>query len=125
MRLQGDLVSFVACTDLDVAEMFYVETLGLRLVSRDEFALALDCEGSLLRVTLVQSKADAGYTVLGWKVGDLNAAVESLRGKGIEFTEYRGVVQDDHAAWRAPDGIRVAWFRDPHGNVLALFEEPG
>lgn len=124
MSLQGELVSFVASTDLDVSEMFYVETLGLTLDSRDEFALALDCNGSLLRVTLVQAKADTGYTVLGWKVGDLNKVVETLRSKGIEFTEYPGMDQDEHAAWRAPDGIRVAWFRDPHGNVLSLFEEP-
>ncbi|MFZ2174368.1 MAG: VOC family protein [Rhodococcus sp. (in: high G+C Gram-positive bacteria)] len=125
MGLQGELVSFVPSTDLDVSSMFYVDTLGLRLLSRDEFALALDGgDGSMLRVTLVQSRADTGYTVLGWKVEDLNGTVDSLRTKGIEFTEYPGMDQDEHAAWRAPDGVRVAWFQDPHGNVLSLFEEP-
>ncbi|MDV7243839.1 MULTISPECIES: VOC family protein [Rhodococcus] len=124
MSFPGELVSFVPSTDLDVSQMFYVDTLGLELDSRDEFALALKCNGSLLRVTLVQSRADTGYTVLGWKVPDLDGVVDSLRTKGISFTEYPGMDQDEHAAWTAPDGIRVAWFRDPHGNVLSLFEYP-
>lgn len=122
MTFPGRIVSFVASTDLDVSQMFYVETLGLRLVRRDEFALELDGGGGPLRVTLVQSKVDPGYTVLGWQVGNLDDAVESLRSKGIEFTEYSGMDQDRHAAWTAPDGLRVAWFRDPHDNVLSLYE---
>lgn len=122
MTFPGRLVSFVASTDLDVSQMFYVDTLGLPQLARDEFALTVDAGTGPLRVTLVQSKADTGYTVLGWEVQDLNAVVDVLRGQGIEFTVYRGLDQDDHAAWTAPDGMRVAWFRDPHSNVLALFE---
>lgn len=122
VSLRGELVSFVASTDLDVSQMFYVDTLGLTLVARDEFALVFDSGGAPLRVTLVQSRVDTGYTVLGWRVDDLNEVVDSLRQRGIEFAEYPGMDQDEHAAWTAPDGVRVAWFRDPHGNVLSLYE---
>ncbi|MFD4369858.1 VOC family protein [Rhodococcus sp. NPDC058521] len=122
MTFPGRLVSFVASTDLDVSAMFYVDTLGLPVLARDEFALTVEAGGGPLRITLVQSKADTGYTVLGWEVPNLDATVDELRGHGIDFTVYRGLDQDEHATWTAPDGMRVAWFRDPHGNVLSLFE---
>ena len=124
MTFPGQLVGFVASTDLDVSQMFYVDTLGLSVSERNQFALILDGGGGAeLRVTLVQSRADTGYTVLGWRVEDMDGVVDSLREKGVEFTRYPGMDQDEHDAWTAPDGLRVVWFRDPHGNVLSLFEK--
>lgn len=124
MTFPGQLVGFVASTDLDVSQMFYVDTLGLSVIERNQFALILDGGGGAeLRVTLVQSRADTGYTVLGWRVEDMDGVVDSLREKGVEFTRYPGMDQDEHDAWTAPDGLRVVWFRDPHGNVLSLFEK--
>ncbi|GAA4485816.1 VOC family protein [Rhodococcus olei] len=125
MTFPGRLVAFVPSTDLDVSSMFYVDTLGLTLRERTPFALVLDGGGGVpLRVTLVQSTSDAGYTVLGWQAEDLDATVDELRAKGVEFVDYLGMDQDDHGAWTAPDGTRIAWFRDPHGNVLSLHQEP-
>ncbi|MEE2035370.1 VOC family protein [Rhodococcus chondri] len=123
MMISGRLVSFVPSTDLDVSEMFYVDTLGFRKLSRDPFALVLDGgDGAPIRVTLVQSRGETGYTALGWRVLDLNETVARMREKGVDFIRYNGMDQDEHDAWQAPDGIRVAWFRDPHGNVLSLME---
>lgn len=123
MTITGQLVSFIPSTDLDVSEMFYVDTLRFRKLSRDPFALVLDGgDGAPVRVTLVQSREETGYTVLGWRVSDLDGTVERLREHGVEFIRYNGMDQDDHDAWTAPDSMRVAWFRDPHGNVLSLLE---
>ncbi|NLU83189.1 VOC family protein [Rhodococcus sp. HNM0569] len=122
MSFPGRIVGFVASTDLDVSRMFYVDVLGLELTERTDFALLLDGGGAPLRVTLVQHKAETGYTVLGWAVDDIDASVAHLEARGIEFTRYRGLGQDDNGVWPAPDGTRVAWFRDPHGNVLSLFQ---
>jgi len=125
MTISGQLVGFVPSTDLDVSEMFYVDTLGFRKIARDHFALVLDGGGGTpVRVTLVQSRADTGYTVLGWQVDDIDAAVDALRDKGVDLVRYKGMDQDDHDVWTAPDGMRVAWFRDPHGNVLSLTQPP-
>ena len=125
MTISGQLVGFVPSTDLDVSEMFYVDTLGFGKIARDHFALVLDGGGGTpVRVTLVQSRADTGYTVLGWQVADLNGTVEALRAKGVDLVRYNGMDQDDHDVWTAPDGLRVAWFRDPHGNVLSLTQPP-
>ncbi|MDH6280618.1 catechol 2,3-dioxygenase-like lactoylglutathione lyase family enzyme [Rhodococcus sp. LBL1] len=125
MAFPGELVAFLASTDLDVSSMFYVDTLGLAVTERTPFALVVDGGGGTeLRITLVQSKVDTGYTVLGWRTKDLSAAVDDLRGKGVEFLRYQGMDQDEYAAWTAPDGTRVAWFHDPHGNVLSLHQPP-
>ncbi|MFM1726020.1 MULTISPECIES: VOC family protein [Rhodococcus] len=125
MAFPGELVAFLASTDLDVSSMFYVDTLGLTVTERTPFALVVDGGGGTeLRITLVQSKADTGYTVLGWRTADLSATVDELRDKGVDFLRYQGMDQDDHAAWTAPDGTRVAWFHDPHGNVLSIHQPP-
>lgn len=51
----------------------------------------------------------------------IRAAIEALRGKGIEFTIYEGFGQDELGVWTSPDGkAKVAWFADPDGNVLSL-----
>ncbi|WP_407444600.1 VOC family protein [Rhodococcus sp. (in: high G+C Gram-positive bacteria)] len=123
MLITGQLVSFVPSTDLDVSEMFYVDTLEFRKLGRDAFVLVIDGGGGApVRITLVQSREETGYTALGWRVPDLDATVERLRDKGVDFTRYNGMDQDEHDAWTAPDGVRVAWFRDPHGNVLSLMQ---
>lgn len=118
------LVAFTASTDLDRAAAFYVDCLGLSLIERTPFALVLDGGGVQLRVSQVEQKAPAPYTVLGWSVDDLDAAVEHLRAGGVVFTRYPGMDQDRHDAWTAPGGSRVAWFTDPDGNVLSLQEPP-
>jgi catechol 2,3-dioxygenase-like lactoylglutathione lyase family enzyme len=118
------LTAFVASTDLDRSAAFYVDTLGLTARDRSPFALVLDGRGATLRVTAVAEKPAAGYTVLGWDVDDLDAAVDELRGRGITFTRYDGMDQDEHDAWTAPSGTRVAWFRDPDANTLSLQQHP-
>lgn len=57
-------------------------------------------------------------------MGDLDAAVEELRGRGVAFTRYPGMEQDGHEAWTAPGGSRGTWFTDPDGNVLSLQKPP-
>jgi catechol 2,3-dioxygenase-like lactoylglutathione lyase family enzyme len=117
------ITAFVATTDLAEAVDFYVDVLGLALLGRDDpFAAVVDGHGAQLRIIVVHEKADASYTVLGWEVPDLHVAVDELRRRGVTFTRYDGMNQDDHDAWSAPDGTRVAWFADPAGNTLSLHQ---
>jgi len=49
------IIAFVAASDPDRARKFYVDTLGLALVSDDKpIALVFDADGTMLRVTIVQ-----------------------------------------------------------------------
>jgi catechol 2,3-dioxygenase-like lactoylglutathione lyase family enzyme len=114
------LTAFVASTDLLRSEEFYVATLGLAREDANPYALVVDGGGTQLRITLVEHKAAAEYTVLGWIVDDINAAVDDLVAKGVSFTVYDGMGQDERGVWAAPDGTRVAWFKDPDGNTLSL-----
>jgi len=120
MLARETLVAFVATTDLDRARDFYEDTLGLALVERASFACVFDAGGAPLRATLVERVGAAPYTVLGWTVRDVAAAIEALAARGVAFLRYDGLEQDDLGVWRSPGGARVAWFRDPDGNVLSV-----
>lgn len=62
------------------------------------------------------------FTVLGWDVDNLVFLIESLVGKGVAFERYDFIVQDDLGIWTSPSGAKVAWFKDPDGNLLSLTE---
>ena len=117
---ENELVAFVATTDLDRAGEFYGGVLGLPLIERNEFACVFDADGTSLRVTKAARVAPAPYTVLGWKVNDIEAAIRELEERGVEFARFEGMDQDEMGVWHAPFGTRVAWFRDPDGNTLSV-----
>ena len=115
-----DLITFVGTADLERATAFYRDVLGLRLVERNEFASVFDVNGTMLRVTTVEEVSPRPYTVLGWAVEDVVAAIGELEERRVAFLRFGGMGQDDRGIWTAPGGVRVAWFRDPDGNVLSL-----
>ena len=123
MLESSELVAFVAATDLRRARAFYEQTLGLPVLEHDDFACVLDAHGTTLRVTAVREVARGGYTVLGWRVTDIVAAVRDLAARGVTFLRYAGMNQDEHGIWTAPSGAQVAWFTDPDGNVLSITQE--
>jgi catechol 2,3-dioxygenase-like lactoylglutathione lyase family enzyme len=121
----ADLVAFIATRDLNAAGVFYGSTLRLPLLDVNGFARVYDANGTQLRVTLVESLAEAPYTVLGWRVEDIAQTIAELRAAGVQFKRYAGMDQDADCVWVAPGGTRVAWFSDPDGNTLSLQQEPG
>lgn len=113
------IMAFVGTRDAGKARAFYGEKLGLRLLNEDNFALEYDSNGTMLRVTRVPDLTPAKFTVLGWRVPDIVAAVKDLQTKGITFERYE-FAQDELGIWTSPSGARVAWFKDPDGNILSL-----
>jgi catechol 2,3-dioxygenase-like lactoylglutathione lyase family enzyme len=118
------LIGFVGTTDLEQAHAFYGGVLGLRRTEASPFANAYDVDGTSVRVTRVERVTTAPYTVLGWRVDDVVAAIEALAARGVAVRRFAGVDQDDDGVWTAPGGARVAWFEDPDGNRLSLSELP-
>ena len=116
----SDLVAFVAATDLSRAREFYEQTLGLPVTGQNDFACVFDANGTMLRVTAAPEVARAGYTVLGWRVSDITAAVRDLAARGVVITRYDVMDQDEDGVWTTPGGEKVAWFADPDGNTLSL-----
>ena len=114
------VVAFVPVTDLERAATFYGSVLGLELVSSVPGVVAVfDAGGTALRVTVVEGHVAAAWTVIGWAVPDIDAALRQLGGNDLEPNSYPGMTGDD-GTWTAPGGDRIAWVNDPDGNVLSL-----
>jgi catechol 2,3-dioxygenase-like lactoylglutathione lyase family enzyme len=114
------ITAFLATTQPARAAAFYTETLGLRLLSEDGFALVFEVDGVELRIQKVEHLAPHAFTSLGWRVADVDATVKALAERGVRFERYPGLEQDPAAIWRAPSGARIAWFHDPDGNLLSV-----
>jgi catechol 2,3-dioxygenase-like lactoylglutathione lyase family enzyme len=115
-------IAFLATTNADAARAFYEGTLGLTFAKDDNFALLfqLGPTRQMLRIAKVQEFTPLHFTVLGWEVPDIHAAVAELTAKGVEMLRIGYFQQDDAGVWTAPDGSKVAWFKDPDGNTLSL-----
>src|SRR5262249_33918479 len=91
MLESSDVIAFVSATNLNRARAFYEQTLGLPVVGHTDFACVFDANGTMLRVTVVSEVSRAGYTVLGWQVTDIAAAVRGLKARGVVFIRYDGM----------------------------------
>jgi len=120
MHQQAKLIAFLATAKADRARRFYGEVLGLKLLSEDEFALAFDANGTMLRIQRVEKLAPQPFTALGWAVSDIKEAVGNLAESGVKFERYSFLEQDALGIWQAPSGTKVAWFKDPDGNLLSV-----
>lgn len=122
----SNLIAFAPTTDPAKARAFYEGILGLRLVSDEQpFALVLDANGTMMRLTAVHELKPQPFTILGWRVADIEGTVDRLNAAGVEFQRYKGMNDaDPRAIWNSPSGARVTWFKDPDGNVLSLTEFP-
>ena len=123
MLTETKAFSGFAVPDLKEARAFYEGKLGLR-VSEDHDLLTLHLAGD--RDTLVYPKPDhqpATYTILNFPVEDVDAAVDELEKRGVEFERYEGFDQDEKGISRDPNGPPIAWFTDPAGNILSVLEQ--
>jgi catechol 2,3-dioxygenase-like lactoylglutathione lyase family enzyme len=122
MFAKTEAFSGFAVDDIDRAREFYETTLGLE-TSTENGLLTLHLAGE--RPTLVYPKPGhipAEYTILNFKVDDIEAAVDELVARGVELERYPGMEQDERGIMRA-GGPYIAWFKDPAGNVLAVLQE--
>ncbi len=118
---EARIMAFVPITDRAKARAFYADSLGLRFVADDGFALVFEHRGTTLRAAVVKSVQPAPYTILGWEVDDISAAAASLEKAGVPLERFPGMPQDEHGIWSAPGSkARVAWFKDPDGNILSI-----
>lgn len=118
------IVAFVPTRDATKARAFFEGVLGLRFVSDDKFALVFDVNGNMLRVARAPEYKPQQFTILGWEVREIEKAVAGLAEKGVRFEKFGMPGQDERGIWTAPDGAKVAWFKDPDGNILSISEHP-
>ena len=119
----GDTKAFsgFAVDDIDTARAFYSDTLGIR-TTEEHGLLTLHLAGD--RPTMIYPKPDfepATYTILNFPVEDIDATVDELTARGVEFERYDGFDQDEKGIARG-QGPDIAWFKDPAGNILSVIQ---
>jgi catechol 2,3-dioxygenase-like lactoylglutathione lyase family enzyme len=120
MLANETLKAFVPTVKPHEARTFYRDVLGFKLLHEDNYALQFDAGGRLLRVITVQQLTPHPFTALGWNVSDIVAIIKWLNSKDVYCERYDFMEQDELGVWNTPDGSKVAWFKDPDGNVLSL-----
>lgn len=116
-----NIVAFVPTKDRERARAFYEGALGLRFVKDDGFATVMDANGIMVRVGTVPADfKPSPFTILGWQVVDIEKMVAALQSGGVQVERFGFFKQDQLGIWTAPNGDKVAWFKDPDGNILSV-----
>lgn len=124
MLSEARITAFIATINARQAKEFYMDTLGLKLISEDAYAIEFEGKGAALRVTVVDNFIPQEFTVLGFKVANIVKEVNSLKEKNLAFERYPTLQQDELDIWTAPSQAKVAWFKDPDGNLISLTQYP-
>ena len=127
MLTDAPTFSSFAVDDVAEARDFYSDTLGLRVTEVPDMGPLLTLHLAGGHDVMLYEKSDfspATYTVLSFEVGDIDAVVDDLSGRGIAFERYDGFEQDDKGIARESEGPQIAWFKDPAGNILSVLQEP-
>ena len=108
--------------DVQAARRFYGGTLGLDVTEQSAgLGISLAASGSVFLYPK-ENHEPATFTVLNFPVDDIVAAVESLIEHGVAMERYDGFEQDERGITAPGDGPRIAWFKDPAGNILSVLQ---
>ena len=83
-------------------------------------AAVFDANGIMVRASKMKEFTPLQSTVLGWEVANIEEMVRALQNKGVRFEIFGFFKQDELGIWTAPTGYKVAWFKDPDGNILSV-----
>ena len=115
-------------SDLAQAKAFYGQTLGLQLQEEMNGLRLMLPGGGQVFIYPKPDHTPATYTVLNFQVASVEAAVDTLTGRGVAFEHYdslEGARTDAKGIARDPRGPTIAWFKDPAGNFLSVIQLPG
>jgi predicted enzyme related to lactoylglutathione lyase len=114
--------SSFSVNDLRSAKQFYGQTLGLEIAEMPE-GLELHIAGGA-RVFLYPkpNHTPASFTVLNFPVENIETAVAELTNRSVRFEKYEGDLKTDEKGIFRGRGPKIAWFKDPAGNILSVLE---
>ena len=118
------LVGFVPTTDYEKARAFYEGKLGFKFVTLDQYALVLQVGAHRIRISKVPNFKPLQGTILGWEVENIEAAAKWLGDRGVATEKFPFVQDRELGIWTTPNGDKVAWFKDPDGNILGVSQHP-
>ena len=112
---------FVRITDPERARHFYEQTLGLAFEYDNPYVTVFRSGNFQIIAQKVKEFEPVAATVLGWEVKGIEEVVSDLRKAGVVFEKFEFMDQDELGIWTSPAG-KVAWFKDPDGNLLSVSE---
>jgi catechol 2,3-dioxygenase-like lactoylglutathione lyase family enzyme len=118
------LQAMLGTANAPAAKVFYQDVLGFKLKAEDTFSLTFNVGEQVLRLNKVPAVAPSAYAVLALHVDDIAANVRAIVAKGVIMERFAFLPPDADGIWSAPDGTKVAWFRDADANLLSLVQEP-
>ena len=116
--------SSFSVNDIQAAKKFYTTVLGLDVVDNPMGLIELKIAGANNIIVYPKpNHVPATFTILNFPVDDIDTAVDALTEKGILFEQYEGQIKtDEKGIYRGSRGPRIAWFKDPAGNILSVLE---
>ena len=116
--------SSFSADDLDKAKEFYGQKLGLEVSQTPEGLDLRLAGGGQVFIYPKPNHEPASFTVLNFIVEDIDQAVDQLSSRGIRFEQYKGEIKTDEKGIHRNAGPKIAWFKDPAGNILSVLEIP-
>jgi predicted enzyme related to lactoylglutathione lyase len=110
--------------NIEEAKAFY-ELIGLKTKVGEMGILELELEGNEnIMLYPKDNHEPATFTVLNFPVNNIDEAVDDLIAKGIKFEQYDSeyLKTDEKGISRGEQGPKIAWFKDPSGNILSVLE---
>ncbi|MDQ6904929.1 MAG: VOC family protein [Bacteroidota bacterium] len=111
-------------SDIEKAKQFYGQVLQLEVKDNPMGLIELHTEGGVPVIVYPKPNHEpATFTILNFPVDNIDKAVDELISKGIKFEQYEGQIKtDEKGIARNPQGPKIAWFKDPAGNILSVIE---
>ena len=121
-----EAASSFSVDDIERAKEFYGSRLGLNVAAEEE-GLTMQIGGLNTFIYLKDDHQPATFTIINFMVDDIDAAVDELAERGVQFESYEGEMKtDEKGIFRGEDsghGPNIAWFKDPAANILSVIEQ--
>ena len=122
MFKNSNVFSSYSVNDLSAAKRFYGQTLELQVSESAEGLELKFANGSSVFLYPKPNHSPATFTVLNFIVDNIDSAVEELRSRDVTFEHYEGAIKTDEKGIHRNSGPKIAWFKDPAGNILAVLQ---
>ena len=109
--------------DLQQAKEFYSQTLGLDVSEANGLLRLHIAGGTTILMYPKENHTPATFTILNFPVANVEQAVDELARCGVHFESYHDgdLVTDEKGIFRG-GGPKIAWLKDPAGNILSVLE---
>jgi len=110
--------------DIQKAKELYGQTLGLEVTEAYGLVTLHIAGGTNILMYPEENHTPATFTILNFPVANIEQAVDELARRGVHFESYHegDLVTDEKGIFHG-QGPKIAWFKDPAGNILSVLEE--